>query len=381
MRVIAFYLPQFHTIPENDIWWGRGFTEWVNVRNAKPLFKNHLQPVKPLDNNYYSLLDKETIKWQIKLAKEYDIYGFCFYHYWFSGHKLLEKPMEIFLKEEDINHPYCICWANETWTNAWKSDGNTQILIEQKYGDKKEWKSHFEYLQQFFLDENYIKEDNKPLFVIYRPESIPCLNEMLDYWDNLAKEIGFDGLTYAYQQITFDLQTNKDDSKFRYNIEYQPAYARYDLKIKNKSEFKKYLFDRRQDIINLLLSIQKKFNINIYSMFKGNNLTLENYSELCECIINRRATNEKSVAGFFVGWDNTPRRGTKGTVCIGSTPEQFEYYFEKQVENVQKNYSNDFIFLFAWNEWAEGGYLEPTEHYQYRYLEIIKKVLNKESSK
>ena len=167
MRIIAFYLPQFHSIPENDEWWGEGFTEWANMKAAKSLFEGHNQPRIPLNNNYYNLLDDSTMEWQVDLAKKYGVYGFCFYHYWFDGRMLLQKPMENMLKNQNINFPYCISWANEAWTNAWKSDENARTLIAQRYGNTKEWKEHFDYLLQFFMDENYIKEDGKPLFIMY----------------------------------------------------------------------------------------------------------------------------------------------------------------------------------------------------------------------
>lgn len=168
------------------------------------------------------------MKWQVEIAKKHEVYGFCFYHYWFDGHMLLQKSMENMLVNKDVNILYCICWANESWTNAWKSDGNTKTLISQRYGDKKEWKKHFEYLLQFFKDNNYILENEKPLFVIYRPEICECLNDMLDYWDALAKENGFKGMCYAYQQVSYYLKQDHDESRFNYRIEYQPGYARFD---------------------------------------------------------------------------------------------------------------------------------------------------------
>jgi len=374
MRTIAFYLPQFHSIPENDAWWGEGFTEWVNVKNAKPLFENHYQPRIPLDNNYYNLLDKQTMEWQIKLAKKYGIYGFCFYHYWFDGHMLLEKPMENMLESKDINFPYCICWANEPWTNAWKSDMDPKVLIQQRYGGKEEWKKHFEYLLPFFKDYNYIKNGNKPFFVMYRPEICDCLNEMLDYWNELAIEAGFDGIDFAYQQVSYYLLKNKDESRFRYRIEYQPGYARFDVQNNRKGRFNFLLI--KTYIRNLILKIDKKIGTNLNNKLTKKGLVIEDYDDLCKTIINRKGDDEKSIAGMFVGWDNTPRRGTRGRVCIGANPDKFEYYFRKQVENVKSNYSNDMIFIFAWNEWAEGGYLEPDEKNKYGYLEAIKKVLD-----
>ncbi|WP_242258208.1 glycoside hydrolase family 99-like domain-containing protein [Streptococcus thoraltensis] len=374
MKTIAFYLPQFHAIPENDEWWGKGFTEWTNMKAAKPLFEGHQQPRIPLDNNYYDLLDEKTMEWQVKLAQEYGLYGFCFYHYWFDGHMLLEKPMEMMLKNENINFPYTICWANEPWTNAWKSDEDAKTLIAQRYGDEKEWKAHFDYLLQFFNDKNYITVDGKPLLVLYRPEIVDCLNDMLDYWQDLAIEAGFPGLCFAYQQVSYYLLENKDESRFTYRIEYQPGYARYDAQ-KNAGGMTSKLLSVKTAIRNTASKIDKTFGTNIAANLTKSGTSFEDYDELCQAIINRHGEDEKSVAGMFVGWDNTPRRGARGRVCLGSTPEKFQHYMAEQVKNVKETYSNDMIFIFAWNEWAEGGYLEPDEENRYAYLEGLRESL------
>ncbi|MDG4478657.1 glycoside hydrolase family 99-like domain-containing protein [Streptococcus parasuis] len=374
MRPIAFYLPQFHAIPENDEWWGEGFTEWTNMKTATPLFDGHLQPRIPLDNNYYNLLDEKTMEWQVELAKKYGLYGFCFYHYWFNGHMLLEKPMEMMLNNPNINFPYMICWANEPWTNAWKADGNEKTLIAQHYGREKEWKQHFEYLLQFFKDKNYIVENNKPMLLIYRPEIIECLNEMLDYWNELAIEAGFSGIDFAYQQVSYYLLDNKDESRFKYRVEYQPGYARYDVQ-KQSAGLSQYLLPIKTKIRNIVYGFDKKAKTNLSSKLTRQKLSFEDYDELCQSIINRKADDEKSVAGMFVDWDNTPRRGDRGRVCLGSTPEKFQHYMTEQIKNVNENYQNDMLFIFAWNEWAEGGYLEPDERNKYGYLEALKAAL------
>lgn len=184
MKTIAFYLPQFHRIPENDKWWGEGFTEWVNVKNAQPLFDGHEQPKMPFNKNYYDLTDVEVMKWQATLAKKYGIFGFCMYHYWFDGHLLLEKPVENYLKS-DIDFPFCLCWPNEHWTNAWVS-GENKVLIEQRYGSEKEWRDHYNYLVPFFKDSRYIRKSGKILFVIYRPELISERKEMFECWNRWA---------------------------------------------------------------------------------------------------------------------------------------------------------------------------------------------------
>lgn len=374
MKIIAFYLPQFHAIPENDEWWGKGFTEWTNVKTAKPLFEGHRQPRIPLDDNYYNLLDVSVMKWQVELAKKYGVYGFCFYHYWFGGHMLLQKPMENMLKDKEINFPYCICWANEGWTNAWKADSNAKVLISQRYGDKKEWKEHFEYLLQFFKDSNYILENGKPLFVIYRPEICNCLNEMLDYWELLAKENGFNGMCFAYQQVSYYLKPDHDESRFNYRIEYQPGYARFDSQNSNGG-FSRFWIKAKSSIRNIAGIIDNQLGTSIQSKLTKQGLSFEDYDVLCSAIVNRHGEDEKSVAGMFVDWDNTPRRGTRGRICRGSSPEKFEYYLTEQIKNVKSSYKNDMLFIFAWNEWAEGGYLEPDTYNGYGYLEAIRKAL------
>lgn len=367
MKVIAFYLPQFHQIPENDEMWGKGFTEWVNMKKAKPLYENHYQPRTPLDNNYYNLLDDNVKKWQISLAKKNGIYGFCFYHYWFNGKQLLEKPVDQFLENKDLNINFCFSWANEAWTKAWASKSDV-VLYEQIYGDEKNWEQHFQYLLPFFKDKRYIKEDNKPLFIIYRPELIDCLNSMLDYFNQRAIDYGFDGMIFAYQQIQFDIQ-NGDDSRFKYNIEYEPAYSMYDLREDNKTRSTIFKVGKTIDYIS-----KKLFNKTLSELYLRK-VRRMSYDDVWEKCINRIPKDPKRVAGAFVGWDNTPRRGTKGLVLEGANPEKFKEYFHRKVNMVKQVYSTDYIFIFAWNEWAEGGYLEPDEKYRYEYLEAINEVL------
>ena len=192
-KVLALHLPQYHRIPENDRWWGEGFTDWVNVRKAKPLFQGHEQPVVPLNNNYYDLSDTAAIRWQAQLAKQYGVYGFCYYHYWFSGRKLLEKPCELLLDHKDIDIKYCFCWANESWARTW--DGKEHdVLMKQVYGGREDWTAHFDYLLPFFQDERYIRIDNKPVIFIYSCHRIADFDDVVAWWDELARENGFDGV-------------------------------------------------------------------------------------------------------------------------------------------------------------------------------------------
>lgn len=365
MKTIAFYLPQFHEIPENNEWWGKGFTEWVNMKKAKPLFEGHYQPRIPLNNNYYDLSDVEVMRWQISIAKKYGIYGFCFYHYWFDGHMLLQKPIENFLNDSSLDMPFCICWANEHWTNAWVSKEN-KVLIEQKYGTEKQWEEHFIYLLPYLKDERYIKEDGKPILIIYRPEIIDCLNDMLDYWQNLATENGLPGLKFAYQHPSYYVYPSKDESRFDYYIEYQPTFAR----VVNSG--KKFSFLRK---IKRKLSVfaETKLGIDIRHI-TDKQLTVFDYDDTWKRILDIKPSSN-ALPGAFVDWDNTPRRNKTGSLYKGVSPEKFEKYMTKQIYNARHNYKKDYIFLFAWNEWAEGGYMEPDEKRGFAMLEALKNAL------
>lgn len=384
VKVISFYLPQFHSIPENDAVWGKGFTEWNNVKSAIPLIENQNQPRVPLNNNYYNLLDEETIKWQTDLAKKNKIYGFCIYHYWFSDKLLLNKPLELIRDSKKIHFPYCICWANESWTDAWVATDKPKSFLKQEYGDVAEWKRHFDYLLSFFRDPDYIVENNKPLLVIYRPESINDLNERLDLWNELAKKNGFSGITFAYQQLDFELDPQSDDSRFKYSIEYQPKYAQYDLNQEKITGMSSYLEGIKGRLKYKLQNVKTKYHVDLLAhrhnkqkkMAEKMGPNIQKYGDVCEKIINKKPRNNKSVAGMFVGYDDTPRKGRRGLV-IQSNPELFKKYLDLQMTNIEKNYSNDFLFLFAWNEWAEGGYLEPDSKYGFEYLEAVKETVNK----
>jgi len=366
MKIISFYLPQYHEIPENNKWWGKGFTEWENLKKAKPLFKDHNQPRVPYEKKYYNLLNDEVKKWQIQLAKDNGVYGFCFYHYWFDGHLLLEKPTQQFLQNKELNIPFCLSWANEPWTKAWVSKSD-EILINQRYGAEKEWKEHFDYLTPYFLDDRYIKNEGKPFFVIYRPNQIECLNDMIDSWQRWAKEIGLPGIDFAYQQIDLDLAENNDTSRFEYNIEFQPIYALEDLASKSTKK-----------VEVLAKNIDNLFD-KIFS-FKPSNILMRSvrtysYDDVWKKVLERKPYDNKCIPGVFIDWDNTPRRGEKGRVFLGANPEKFKKYMKDMIIKAREDYNKDMIFLTAWNEWSEGCYLEPDEKYKDAYLKAIKEAL------
>lgn len=370
IKPITFYLPQYHRIPENDAWWSEGFTEWTNLKKAKPLFDGHYQPRIPLNGNYYNLLDVKTQIWQSELAQKYGIYGFCYYHYWFDGHMLLEKPAENMLKEPKITIPFCFCWANENWTKAWVNSKNT-VLIAQKYGNREEWIQHFYYFLPFFRDKRYIKENNKPFFVIYRPELIDKLPEMMECWKEEARKNGFDGMVFAYQHPSYRSSSSFNELLFDYGIEYQPTFA-------NMSLHNNFLLLRKIKR-NVSLWIEKKFHID--SRFVGKNkLSFSNYDDVWNAILKYRPTSSKEIAGAFVDWDNTPRRGSKGSVFLGATPSKFGKYIQDELAVVRQYYQNPYLFIFAWNEWTEGGYLEPDEKFGYGYLQAFLAALNSDKN-
>lgn len=372
MKVIALYLPQFHTIPENDRWWGKGFTEWVNIKKAKPLFPGHNQPREPLYDNYYDLSDVEVMRWQANIARENGVYGFCFYHYWFQGKLLLEKPVENFL-HSNIDFHYCISWANEHWTNQWVSD-KWDVLIEQRYGGEPEWTEHFEYLLPFFKDERYIKFQGRPVFVIYRPNLIDCRKEMLECWNKLAIKEGFPGICFVFQRAEpILLNRNIDMSMFDYCAAYQPGLAVANI-ISDKQHFK---IARRikKDFFHFLEQHFKFDSRSIVLTPQGRELRIDDYDEVWNRILKDPDIFPNMIPSAFTDWDNTPRRGNKGSVMKGASPEKFEKYLERLIIKSNQKYDTDMMFLFAWNEWAEGGYLEPDKLNGYGYLNAIGKAL------
>lgn len=375
MKVIPLYLPQFHTIPENDEWWGTGFTEWVNVKGAEPLFEGHNQPRIPLNHNYYDLSDVETLKWQCKLAKDYGIYGFCMYHYWFNGHLLLEKPMEMLLAHPEIDIKYCISWANHDWTDGWKASNRApRILIAHDFDDEQDWVNHFNYMLPFFKDSRYMSENNKPLMVIYVPNLIRKLPKMLDLWTRMAKESGFDGLTYIYQSAASSFDKSWDHSLFDYGVEMNPGYANLAFQQRRNGG----LFPR---LMKYSREIKRRLGIkrSLVPASKPKAVGHLNYDTVWQNILRLRPSEgkPKMIPCAFTDWDNTPRHKERGFVYDGVSTDKFKSYFSQLVQNTNRYYDTDMIFVFAWNEWAEGGYLEPDEKYGYGFLEAIKDAATK----
>lgn len=373
IKIITFYLPQFHNIPENDRWWGDGFTEWTNVKKAKPLFEGHRQPRVPMGDNYYNLMDDSVKIWQSEIAQEYGIYGFCYYHYWFSGKLLLEKPMEQMLANKEITIPFCICWANEAWSKSWIGK-EREILIAQKYGDEAEWKAHFDYLRPFFEDERYIKKDGKPVMMIYRPDAIPRCGEMLEYWNNLAEENGLKGITFIGILKNITSFNNEVYDCFDYNLEWQPIVGREILTTSEKSIYyriKKYGRKILSCIEHILGADLAKIGF-VKKLITSGESRIVSYDEVWNAINRMKPLRTDSIPGSFVDWDNSPRFGKRATIYAGATPEKFKKYLSRQIEKTKEEYGQDMLFLFAWNEWAESGYLEPDTDNGYAYLRAVK---------
>lgn len=356
VKTIAFYLPQYHRIPENDKWWGEGFTEWTNVKKAKPLFNRHYQPRIPLEGNYYCLDDISVMIEQSKQAQKYGVYGFCYYHYWFgNGKKLLEKPIEKMLETPEVSIPFCMCWANENWSKNWDG-GNREVIVEQDYGTKESWIKHIQYLIPYFKDQRYIRMNDHPIFLIYRPELISDFNAMIDCWNQYLTDQGMKKLIIIGQHPAIFMRNYKD-YKLDYTIKFQPVCA--DMHLTDKTKFSRCL------------------RIITSRTFKYKGLTIKNYDKTWQYILKNEPKGGTFIPGGFVDWDNTPRN-KKGKMFLGATPQKFYKYFSELVRQVvDGKYSTDFIFLNAWNEWGEGCYLEPDEKFKDSYLKALRGAVQK----
>lgn len=368
-KIIAFYLPQFHRVPENDEWWGKGFTDWVSAKKAKPLYPGHYQPRLPMNENYYNLLEKSTMQWQAKLARKYGVYGFCIYHYWFGANKqILEKPAENLLKWKDIKINYCFSWANESWItswskikgNAWVESRNTGrngtergILLKQEYGDEREWESHFMYLLPFFKDKRYIKKDGKPVFVLYKPGEIPKLKQMIIYWNELARKNGLSGVYIIGTNCSI-----REEKIVDAGLLYEPSYTR---------QHEKYELTTKEAILKSIREFLEKKGMDI-PKFIG-------YDSIWREIIKRKQ-KEHIYPGGYVDFDGSPRKGRKAVITYRANPARFYKYFVQLYQMAKKN-KKEYIFLTAWNEWGEGAYLEPDRRYGNSYLKAIKRAIIK----
>ena len=344
IKPITFYLPQFHTFKENDEWWGKGFTEWTNTKKSKPRFDGHYQPRVPhKDIGYYKLDNIETIKKQIELAKEHGIYGFCFYYYWFSGKRLMEKPLDLFLEHKEIDFPFCLCWANENWTRRW--DGlDREVLIKQEY-NLDDNKKFIEDIKKYLLDDRYIKIDNKPLLLVYKPENIPNFLNMIKEWREYARELGIGELYIITQGAAFNVNSYNNtvvDGEF----DFPPHAMEFEsVKLNNSSTTRAYDYKKTVNMIDKLY--RKHFPLKDY------------------------------YYTVTMAWDNSSRRKEKYLVYCNYSIESFYKWLRIIIRETRKRQKKDnrFIFINAWNEWAEGTYLEPDEKCGYANINTLSKAI------
>jgi len=345
IKAIAFYLPQYHPIPENDKWWGKGFTEWSNVSKAKPQFQGHYQPHLPADLGFYDLRVPETREQQAKLARENGIYGFCYYYYWFNGKKLLGRPLETVFKSKKPNFPFCICWANENWTRRW--DGSEdEILIAQDYSLKQD-KKLIEEILPMFSDKRYIRIDNKPLFIVYRINLLPNPKQTVKIWRDYCREHGI-GEIYLCAIQSFDFI---DPRKYGFDaaIEFPPH---------------RFFVD---DITPRFKNINDNFVGNIY-----------NYEDCVRVAKNKEKPKYNLFRTVMPSWDNTARRSESAHIVINSTPDIYKSWLSSMCNYTRRYFppNQRFIFINAWNEWAEGCHLEPDVKFGRSYLQATKEVIN-----
>lgn len=364
IKFLAYYLPQYHPIPENDLWWGKGFTEWTNVTKAKPLFKGHYQPILPADLGFYDLRIPEIQVEQSELAQKYGVDGFIYYQYWFGNDKmLLEKPAEAMLKNPKITIPFCFCWANETWKGIWHGLDNPAILIEQTYQGEIGYQKYFDYLLPFFKDKRYIKVNNMPMFHVYKIEDIPDLELFTETFNNLAKSNNFSGIYFIATHANYNITAKN-------NL----IYGHIGLNIFNEMRYEQSFQFRSNQIIG---KIERKLcKIFKFSTVKRNPFVLD--YELAVNKLQTKVLNEKYIPCVVPNWDNSARSGKKSMVFKNANPDNWKQHLSSTVENFKKYKNNpNFIVIKSWNEWAEGNYLEPDIKFGRKWLEAILEVKKK----
>ena len=362
-RVLAYYLPQYHPIPENDKWWGKGFTEWTNVGKAKPLFLGHYQPHVPADLGYYDLRLPEVRQAQADLAQKYGVEGFIYWHYWFgNGKRLLERPFNEVLKSRKPDFPFALAWANETWKGfAFGVNNEREALIEQTYPGIDDYVNHFYTILPAFKDNRYITCDGKPLFIIYQASNIPDVTEFIELWNELAIKNGLKGIYF----IAHEMERQTDEDVFLY----------YELRKNQGFDAINFVntIVRRCDMPFLYKMLRKMFYKNPHFRLIPD---IRPYNtSIFSTNLNK---NSDVIPTIMPDWDHTPRTGKKGVVLVGSTPNKFNIAVKKIMHDIElKEYDKRFIFIKSWNEWAEGNYMEPDLRWGTKYLEALAKEILK----
>lgn len=336
LRLIAFYLTQFHPTPENDQWWGKGFTEWTNVTKALPLFKGHYQPHLPGDFGFYDLRVRETRRDQIKVGKQYGINGFCYHYYWFSGKRILNLPLDDMLADPESDMPFCLCWANENWTRRWDA-ANHEVLIAQKYLPEDDL-NFIKSLIPFFKDKRYIRIDGKPYLIIYRPQHLPNACNTMKVWREYCRSIGL-GEIHLCAALTHG---NEDYAQFGFDsgVEFPPHNIRHGI-INDKIKF--------------------------FDTFQGH---VMQYATIAQSFLDHTYGTARVFKTVFPAWDNTARTKSRALIVLNGTPENYEYWLSSTIDIVQRSNKGDqLVFINAWNEWAEGCHLEPDRWFGHSFLQ------------
>lgn len=358
IKPIAIYLPQFHPIPENDEWWGKGFTEWTNAAKAVPLFKGHYQPHLPADLGFYDLRLEEARLAQETLAREYGIHGFCYYHYWFNGKRILHEPLDRKLKNSKEDFPFMLCWANENWTRTWDGSDHS-ILLKQDYGESDDYE-HIQFLCTIFKDERYIRVDGKPFFVFYRTNLFPDIKQTTELFRNEAKRLGIGELYLACME-SYGESVDPFSMGLDAAIEF-PPHSRFDYDIIMK---KPSFFSRLKGKLKRQIPVEYAHHI-------------VDYRKYAENFLSQSQLPYKCYPSITPMWDNTARKKSRGLILTDSTPENYEWWLTETLKKYKPfSETENFIFINAWNEWAEGNHLEPCRKWGRSYLEATKRALDR----
>lgn len=353
VRTIAFYLPQFYPTPENDEWWGKGFTEWTNVGRAKPLFKGHYQPRVPADLGYYDLRLPEVRIQQARMAQEAGIEGFCYWHYWFAGQRLLDRVFSEVVSSGSPDYPFCLCWANHSWKNkTWDPRMPDKLLIKQTYPGEQDYEKHFLALLPAFKDHRYIKVNDHLLFGIFEPGDIPNMKMMSEIWNHLAQKNNlpkfcFFGLAQGSGALEPARQVGLD--LVVYDAMFDAVFSHNHLR-KNKIKAK----------LNAVFQQPNPLEYDFYAQTAVKKFS--QYPNIIPCI--------------DPNFDHSPRSGSKGTIIVNSTPQKWGRLLQNTIDIIERNQSTDLLFIKSWNEWGEGNYLEPDLKFGTEYLMETKRRLN-----
>jgi hypothetical protein len=352
-RLVAFYLPQFHPVPENDEWWGTGFTEWTNVAKAVPLFRGHRQPVVPADLGHYDLRSPETRAAQAALATANGVEAFCYWHYWFGGRRLLDRPFADVLASGEPDHGFCLAWANESWTRTWMGRG--EILMEQTYSAADDVE-HARWLTTAFADRRHLTVDGRPVFLVYRPLDHPEPARLVHTIKDEATTAGLaEPLVLGIN--SWSKRLDAPTIGFDGTVDFRPQLG--DL-----PEYSVEGPTIRKLVRNLGLGVRSA------------SLRVYDYGDaVARMSAGARRRGIRMYPCVFVGWDNSPRRGRRGIVMLNATPDRFRAALEEAIAAVADRPAEDqLVFVNAWNEWAEGNHLEPDLDTGHAALDVVRAV-------